>query len=205
PTLESEEAYNVYGAGEPVAPSERLGFVLEGGADAAKDAAFRAGVADLVASLKAATVTVDGAKTATFSEVVDPFAAPAEAGLISPDGTTVQIIATALGERDRVAQLLRPVPAIIDAARAAMPNATIHVVSNTFINRDINDLISHDLDSSLRVTVPLTFLILLLAFGAIVASVVPLVLAITSLAAAFGILGLYSQTVSSVSPNATQL
>ena len=86
-----------------------------------------------------------------------------------------------------------------------MPATTIHVVSSTFINRDINELISHDLDNSLRVTVPLTFAILLLAFGAIVASLIPLLLAATSLLAAFGILGLYSQLVSAVSPNATQL
>ena len=91
------------------------------------------------------------------------------------------------------------------AAASGAPDATIHVVSSTFINRDINELISHDLDSSLRVTVPLTFIILLLAFGAIIASLIPLVLAATSLLAAFGIIGLYSQTVASVSPNATQL
>ena len=51
----------------------------------------------------------------------------------------------------------------------------------------------------------MTFLILLIAFGAIVASVIPLLLAITSLAAAYGFLALYSQTVGAVSPNATQL
>jgi putative drug exporter of the RND superfamily len=38
-----------------------------------------------------------------------------------------------------------------------------------------------------------------------VASIVPLVLAITSLVAAFGVLGIYSQLVGPVSPNATQL
>src|SRR4029078_1810321 len=101
--------------------------------------------------------------------------------------------------------LLKPSPWIVANARAAMPDAEIHVVSNTFINADINGLINHDLDSSLRITVPLTFLILLLAFGAIVASLIPLVLAATSLLAAFGIIGLYSQTVGDVSPNATQL
>ena len=37
------------------------------------------------------------------------------------------------------------------------------------------------------------------------ASIVPLVLAISSLVAAFGILGIYSQVVGPVSPNATQL
>jgi RND superfamily putative drug exporter len=86
-----------------------------------------------------------------------------------------------------------------------MPDATIHIVSGTFINRDINDLITHDLDSSLRITLPLTFAILLLAFGAIVASLIPLILAVTSLLAAFGVVGLYSQVVGPVSANATQL
>ena len=54
-------------------------------------------------------------------------------------------------------------------------------------------------------TIPATFIILLIAFGAVVASVVPLVLAITSLIAAFGILGIFSQLVEPVSPNAVQL
>jgi RND superfamily putative drug exporter len=205
PRLEAEEAYDVFGAGEPVAPSERIVFVLDGGSGAVQDPAFQEGVANLVADLRAASVTVDGVDTPTFDELLDPFVAPAEAGLVSADGTTVQVVGNIPGEDDRVEKLLRPVPAIVDAARAAMPKATIHVISNTFINRDINDLINHDLDSSLRVTVPLTFVILLLAFGAIVASLIPLVLAATSLVAAFGILGLYSQLVTSVSPNATQL
>ena len=205
PRLEAEEAYDVFGAGEEVPPSEQIVIVLDGGPGAVEDPAFEAGVADLVADLAAATRTLDGTETATFDELLDPFTAPAEAGLVSPDGSTVQVVGNIPGEDEQVEALLEPIPAIVDAARAAMPEATIHVVSNTFINRDINDLINHDLDSSLRITVPLTFLILLLAFGAIVASLIPLVLAATSLLAAFGILGLYSQVVSAVSPNATQL
>ena len=94
---------------------------------------------------------------------------------------------------------------IVGAARAAHPELTIHVVSRSFINDDINELIGAGLDDSLQLTLPLTFIILLFAFGAIVASVVPLVLAVTSLVAAFGILGIYSQIVGPVSPNATQL
>jgi RND superfamily putative drug exporter len=87
----------------------------------------------------------------------------------------------------------------------ASPGLAIHAISSTFINDDINALISNGLDSTLSLTIPLTFIILLFAFGAIVASVVPMVLAITSLVAAFGILGIYSQVVGPVSPNATQL
>jgi putative drug exporter of the RND superfamily len=205
PRLEAEEAYDVFGAGEPVAPSERVVFVLDGGSGAVRDPSFQEGVAALVADLGAASVAIDGVDTRTFDELQDPFTAPPEAGLVSADGTTVQVVGNIPGEDERVERLLEPVPGIVDAARAAMPATTIHVISNTLINRDIGNLINDDLDSSLRITVPLTFLILLLAFGAIVASLIPLVLAATSLIAAFGILGLYSQTVSSVSPNATQL
>ena len=65
--------------------------------------------------------------------------------------------------------------------------------------------LSRGLDESLRLTIPLTFLILLVAFGAAVAAVIPLVLAVTALLAAFGILGIYSQLISPVSPYASQL
>ena len=98
-----------------------------------------------------------------------------------------------------------PVRPIIDAARAAHPTTTIHVIDSTFINEDINSLITHDLDNSIVLTIPATFIILIVAFGAVAASVVPLVLAITSLIAAFGILGIFSQLVEPVSPNAVQL
>jgi uncharacterized membrane protein YdfJ with MMPL/SSD domain len=143
--------------------------------------------------------------TPSFDQLVNPFEAPPQAGLISPDGTTVRIAARVPGDSARVITLLEPVRPIIDAARTANPDLRMHAVSFTFINDDITELISSDLDESLRLTIPLTFIILLFAFGAIVASVVPLVLAMTSLVAAFGILGIYSQITGPVSANATQL
>ena len=117
----------------------------------------------------------------------------------------MRIVARVPGDDTRVQALLEPVRPIVDAARAANPDLTVHAISSTFISDDINALISTGLDDSLKLTMPLTFIILLFAFGAIVASLVPLVLAATSLVAAFGILGIYSQVVGPVSPNATQL
>jgi uncharacterized membrane protein YdfJ with MMPL/SSD domain len=205
PKLESETAYDVLGAGEPVAASERMVVVIDGGTGAARDPAFQAAVHQLAADLTAARATVDGVEQPTFDSVVDPFVAGPESGLISPDASTVQVVGNIPGERPVVEQKLVPVPAIVDEARAALPNAQVHVISSTFINRDINQLINDELDGSLRVTIPVTFLILLAAFGAIVASVIPLLLAITSLAAAYGFLAMYSQAVGAVSPNASQL
>ena len=205
PRLESEVAYEVYGGSEPVDPFERLVVVVGGAPDAARDPAFQASVHELVADLQAARAPVEGVDEAAFRSVIDPFVAGPESGLISPDASTVQVVGEVPGERPEVQQRLVPVPAIVDAARGRMPDATIHVVSSTFLNDDIENVINEELDGSLRLTIPVTFLILLIAFGAIAASVVPLVLAGTSLAAAIGFLGLYSQTIGAVSPNAIQL
>ena len=205
PKLESQEAYDVFGAGATAPASERLVVVVSGAPGAASTSSFKAALDNLVAAMTAAHAPVDGTDGPTFTQVIDPLRVPPSANLVSADGSTVQVVGTVLGERAQVQQRLVPLPGVIEAARAAMPGTTIHVISNTFINRDINDLISHDLDSSLRITLPLTFAILLLAFGAILASLIPLVLAVTSLLAAFGIIGIYSQTVGAVSPNATQL
>ncbi len=203
--LEAQQAYDVFNAGGKNAPSEQFVVVVRGGVGASQDPAFQAAVTQLVDRLRTARVDLEGVATPTFDQLVDPFKAPPAAELISTDGTTVRIVGRVPGERPRVKLLLAPVLPIVDAARAANPATTIHVISGTFINDDITTLISHDLDSSLRLTLPLTFLILVVAFGAIAASVVPLVLAISSLLAAFGLLGLYSQIVGPVSANATQL
>jgi RND superfamily putative drug exporter len=203
--LEASEAYDVFNAGGTNDPYEQFLVVIDGGPGAAADPGFRATVGDLVAGLRASHAVVNGADTPTFDQLIDPFEAPPQAGLVSADGTTVRLVTRVPGEDEQVTALLQPVPAIVDATRAAHPELTIHMVSNTFINEDINELISNGLDDSLRLTLPLTFVILLFAFGAIVAAVVPLVLAVTSLVAAFGILGIYSQIVGPVSPNATQL
>jgi putative drug exporter of the RND superfamily len=203
--LEAQRAYDVFNAGGKADPYAQLVVVLAGGPGATADPAFRSTVTGLVGNLSAARADVGGVATPTFDQVADPLTAPPTAGLVSPDGSTVRIVARIPGDDARVKTLLVPIRPIVDAARGASPGTTIHIVSGTFINDDINELISHDLDSSLRLTMPLTFIILLIAFGAIVASIIPMVLAITSLLAAFGILGLYSQVVGAVSPNATQL
>jgi RND superfamily putative drug exporter len=203
--LEATKAYDVFDAGGTNDPNEPFLVVVGGAPGATGDPAFKAAVGDLVAKLHGAGVDIDGVRTPTFDQLADPFQAPPEAGLVSADGSTVRIVARVPGDKDRVAALLAPILPILDEARAANSALAIHAVSSTFIGDDITKLINDGLDQSLRLTIPLTFIILLFAFGAIAASVVPLVLAISSLLAAFGILGIYSQITGPVSPNATQL
>jgi putative drug exporter of the RND superfamily len=203
--LEASEAYDVFNAGGTNDPYEQFVVVIADEPGSAADPRFREVVRTLVGDLRAAEATIEGTSTPTFDQIPNPFEVPPEAGLVSPDGSAARIVTRILGDDQRVQTLLEPVPQIVDGARTANPDLRIHVVSSTFINEDINELISTGLDDSLKLTLPLTFIILLFAFGAIVASIVPLVLAVTSLVAAFGILGIYSQVIGPVSPNATQL
>jgi putative drug exporter of the RND superfamily len=203
--LEASEAYDVFNAGGTNDPYEQFVVVVAGGPGATADPGFQGAVGDIVDGLRAASAQIDGVSTPTFEQFPNPFEVPPQAGLVSADGTAVRIVTRVPGDDERVPILLEPVLPIIDATRSAQPDLRIHVVSSTFINDDINELISTGLDDSLKLTLPLTFIILLFAFGAIVASIVPLVLAVSSLVAAFGILGIYSQVIGPVSPNATQL
>src|SRR4249919_1053488 len=203
--IEASKAYDVFNAGGTNDPFEQVIVVVGGSPGATSDPAFKTTVGGLVTALQGSGAPLEGVQTPTFSQLADPLTAPAQAGLVSPDGSTVRIVGRIDGDDTRVTPLIAPVLPILEAARAARPDLRIHAISSTFINDDINALISNGLDSTLSLTIPLTFIILLFAFGAIVASVVPMVLAICSLVAAFGILGIYSQIVGPVSPNATQL
>ena len=203
--LEASEALDVFNAGGTNDPYEQFLVVIRGAPGATSDPAFKAAVGDLVVGLRGSQAAIDGTSTPTFDQIPNPFEVPPTAGLVSADGSTVRLVTRVPGDDARVQALLEPVLPIVNAARAAHPELTIHVISSTFINQDITELISSGLDDSLKLTLPLTFIILLFAFGAIVAALVPLVLAITSLLAAFGILGIYSQISGPVSANATQL
>ena len=205
PAYESGRAYDVFDASGTEESRQSLFIVVEVGSGTVDDPAGGAAVADIVARTMALTSTVGGTSVPTFDQVIDPLTAPAEAGLVSPDRTTVRVVASFPDEGVDVDERLAPVPAFLDELRAAHPELRIHGLNNTLANDDISTLVNDDLDNSLRITIPLTFVILLIAFGAAVAAFVPLILAVTSLLAAFGVLALYSQFVSPVSPYASQL
>ncbi len=205
---EAGKAYVVYNAANTQSAeeaSQQFLLIVSSPDSTIDDPAFAAAILDIVARVGALQSTVEGTTGATFEQLVDPITAPASAGLVSPDRTTVRVVARVPGDGETLIARLEPVPALVAEIKAAHPGYRIHALNNTLANDEISELINGGLDASLRLTIPLTFVILLIAFGAVVAAVIPLVLAVSSLLAAFGILGLYSQFVSPVSPYASQL
>ncbi len=187
--------------------SQQFLLVVSSAGRTVDDLAFAADIAAITARLSALQATVDGVSGPVIEQLVDPIGVPDPrvAALISPDRTTVRLVGRVPGDGPVVSQRLAGVPAEIDAIRAAYPAVEMHVLNGTITNREIQELINGGLDRSLFLTIIVTFLILMVAFGAVIASVIPLLLAITALLAAFGILGLYSQAISAVSPYASQL
>jgi RND superfamily putative drug exporter len=207
---ESSEAFLVYNdanasAGQQEPASQQFLLLVSTPTGTVDDPAVKTALADIVARMNGLQATVDGTSGPVFEQLIDPVTAPPQANLISPDRTTAEIVARVPGDGGVLTQRLEPVPAALEEIRAAHLELRIHALNNTLANGEISELINSGLDKSLLLTIPITFLILLVAFGAVVAAVVPLVLAVTSLLAAFGILALYSQTVAPVSPYASQL
>ena len=85
---------------------------------------------------------------------------------------------------------------IVDlVARAdASPEFTVAMTGEHTVERDFDELSQHDLKSGeLKYGVPAALLVLLLVFGAIVAGLVPLLLALVSIVVGFGLVALLSQ------------
>jgi RND superfamily putative drug exporter len=201
---ESAKALAVFGAGGPTAAYEDVTIVVTHPSLHVTDPAFQAFVAQTVAGLKGLTVPSGNGTVAAFDTVQDPLTSPPQLGLVSPGGQAVRIVGRINGDASVVAQHLVPVRSAIATLEATSGDFVVHSLSQTLTSDDITNLINSGLDRTF-LTIGLTFIILLITFGAFVASVVPLILAITALLGAFGILGIFSQLVSPASPYATQL
>ncbi|HEV8282435.1 MAG TPA: MMPL family transporter [Candidatus Limnocylindrales bacterium] len=204
-TYESAKAFDVFNASGTADVTHIFVLLVGDPVRTIEDPAYEGELDDVLARMASLTSTVDGATGPVFTNIVDPRLAPPEVALVSPDRTTVRIGAEIPGEQPAVDMRLDAVRPFLDQLRAAHPGLRIHSLDGRLANQDIEQLVNGGLDASLRLSIPLTFLILVIAFGAAVAAFVPLVLAVTSLLAAFGVLGLYSQLIDPVSPYASQL
>jgi RND superfamily putative drug exporter len=79
------------------------------------------------------------------------------------------------------------------AVGAAHPEVTVEQTGEVSASEARDRIVDRDLQRAELLSVPVTLVVLLFAFGAIVAALVPVLLALTAVAAAFGLLGPLSQ------------
>ncbi len=202
---ESGRAFEAMSSGGTATSSDELDVVVTSPSLKVTDPAFRQSVETIVGRLRAVDAAVDGTTGPALAQLTDPYSTPPTAGLFAPDLTSVRIVGRIEGESAALETRSRALAPVIASIEADFPAYRIHAIGNTLINDQINEMVNGDLDGALRISLPATFLILLVAFGALVAAFVPLVLAVSALLAAFGIFGIFSQVVEPVSPYASQL
>ena len=118
--------------------------------------------------------------------------APGNSGQVSADGHSALIRFEIAGDdtqaQDRVGAALDAT----SAAQAASPGFAVEEVGDASVAKQLNDSISSDFKQAFVTSLPITLLILLIAFGALVAAAVPLILALTAVLATIGIIAILS-------------
>ncbi len=158
-------------------PAEEM-FLLTG-AEPATSATTRAAVSDLLVRLD---------RTDLVTGVSDPYAS----GLVSRDGRSVLVRVAMTGDAMTAGDRVQPLEDAAAATRAAHPGVRVDEFGEGSANQWFDDTIGKDFQRAEWTAVPLALGILLVAFGAFVAAVLPVGLALTSFLAANGLLALIS-------------
>ncbi len=183
---ESRAADQAIAANFPDRASETILIRSRDGATAT-DPQFRATVDDAVAELEG---------TRFVEKVASPYAAGNRAQ-ISADGTAALVefkvpeppASSDESVEDRVDGSL----ATVASLQQANPAFEIGQFGDASASKQLNESFEEDFQQAEVTSLPVTMVILLFAFGAIVAALVPLLLAATAVAAAIGLLGPLSQ------------
>ena len=149
---------------------------------------FRAVVADVQRRLEALP------DTQNFENPYDP----AHGGQISADGHSALLRYQLAGKDSDVMDSVKPAVAAVDATQEAHPGFTLGEFGDASTNEQINKVVTDDFGKALKTSLPFTLIILLLAFGALVAAAIPLLLALTAVMATIGIMGPVSHLIGGV-------
>jgi putative drug exporter of the RND superfamily len=87
------------------------------------------------------------------------------------------------------------VSAVTDAAAAAYPDLDIRQAGDVTIDEAIEEQVGEDLGSAEVISLPVTLVLMLVAFGALIAAGLPVLLAFTSVAATIGLMAPLSHLV----------
>lgn len=116
----------------------------------------------------------------------------------SQDGQALLVPVTIVGDRDSAKD---HVGALLDETAAVQrdhPEVRVEEVGGPSINKGINDRVGEDLTKAEFISLPVTLVIMLIAFGAIIAAGVPVLLALSAVGSAFGLAALASHLVPAV-------
>jgi len=149
------------------------------------DPAFRAAVGGVV-------LTLSHQKNVT--NIVSPINQP-DAGLVSRDRHSALVQFDVRGKAVDAEKKIAPIMAAIDGAQTGFPSVIIEEFGEASANHELSDRFEGDMRRAEFTSLPLTIAILVVAFGALVAAGLPVVLAFSAVLAATGLNALVSHVV----------
>ncbi|GAA1975041.1 MMPL family transporter [Catenulispora subtropica] len=153
------------------------------GAPFATDKEFRAAVSDVAAALRALPDTA--------TDVRSPLDAGAEGrALVSKDGKSALVTFVVAGDKDKAQTTVVKALDAVAKVQAAHPGVRVEEAGTASVDKAINDIVGEGLQKAEFSSVPVTLVLLLIVFGALVAASIPLLLALTAVAAAMSLLAI---------------
>ena len=149
----------------------------------AGDPAFDSAVADATERLRA------------LSSVTALSSPAAGGGQVSVDGHSALIEFEIRGDSEQAEARVDASLAATAAAQRANPGMRVEQFGDTSANKALEAVFAEDLKKAETTSLPITLIILVLAFGALVAALVPLLIAFSAVLATLGLLALPSQLV----------
>ncbi|HEX6022760.1 MAG TPA: MMPL family transporter [Solirubrobacter sp.] len=149
------------------------------------DATFQAAVKDVVTK-------IDGARDTT--DVKDPLAAGNE-GQISKDRRSALVTFSIPDEENASDEIVDSSLAATAAAQRAHPDLRIEQFGDASADKALSASLDDDFQRAEFLSLPITLLILIIAFGALVAAGVPLLLGVTAVVGTLGLVAPISQIV----------
>jgi len=137
-----------------------------------------------------ATILRVSAQLGTLAQVQD-IRLPS-GGAISKDRHAALVQFSIVGKADQADKKVQPVLDAVAAVQKQSPGFTVAEFGFASANHELNNTIGKDFQKAERLSVPITFLILLFAFGAFVAAGMPVLLAFTAVLGSIGLAELLS-------------
>ncbi|GHD89200.1 MMPL family transporter [Streptomyces naganishii] len=159
--------------------SETVLIQAKDGTTKATDAAFRAAVTDVVKA-------VGG--TGRVTDVTSPY----DTKTISRDGRSALVQFDMRGDADTAKDRVEPVLKAVAGVQKDHGSLRIEEIGGASMQKQYADAFGDDFQQAEYSAVPVAFGILLIAFGALVAALLPVALAITAIMATMGLMGIVS-------------
>jgi len=122
-----------------------------------------------------------------------PAVAAVRRPVLSADGSTLRMDVQLTGTRDQAADTVEPVLAAVGAVDEA--SVRVQVVGGGSLDRGVGRALDSDFQRAELLSVPVALVVLVVAFGALLAAGVPVLLALSSVVAALGLGALASHLV----------